>query len=132
MPDRSLATTPKRRLTDTQRDQIVELYERGEAFGPELARRFGVHRNTVFRLLKARGAVRGSRVDEAIAAANAHYDDLARRRRLARQQDEAARLARANEIMQSVHIMMQMVFQADREETLAQFGRSLRKALKAA
>ena len=100
-------------------------YERGEAFGPQLAKTFGVHRNTVYALLKRRGAVRGSRVDEVMAPIIAELDERKRQELRARHFQDRLWIEQANEIMRSVDEFMRALQRADREGTLGQVNREL-------
>ena len=64
----------KTRLSDAQRAEAVTLYERGEMKAPEIARRFGVGRDTIYRHLKAVGAVEGRLLPELLAPLRAKLD----------------------------------------------------------
>ncbi len=96
-------------------------YERGEAFGSQLAKTFGVHRNTVYALLKRRGAVRGSRVDEVMAPIIAEFDERRQHALRARHVQDRLWIEQANEMMRPIQEFMRALQRADREGTLGHF-----------
>ena len=108
----------KTRLSDAQRAEAVTLYERGEMKAPEIARRFGVGRDTIYRHLKAVGAVEGRLLPELLAPLRAKLDAKIRAECIAREEDRHRRFQIAVKKTQAIAHLMDALVCADREGTL--------------
>lgn len=112
-------------LNDAQREEIVRLYESGVLNGAQLARRYGVHRDKVYRHLKASGAVKARLIHETTHRVEAEIDARQRRKRQALWEDEDRRLDAFIKSGEAVQRLMEALLQADRDGELAEFGRAL-------
>lgn len=111
----------KTRLSDAQRAEAVTLYERGEMKAPEIARRFAVGRDTIYRHLKAVGAVEGKLLPELLAPLNAAIDAKQRAERIARWVDQGRRIEQASKITEAISYFMDALVQADKDDALVDF-----------
>jgi transposase-like protein len=113
---------PYRKLTDTERRQAIDLYERGEANITQIAERFGVHRNTISLHFKTTGASGGYRVEEIIGPLRQQLDDKIRKKAEAKRLREEIAFQRSAQLQASIATLIQQFVRADSESMLAEFG----------
>jgi len=88
---------------------------------PEIARRFGVGRDTIYRHLKKVGAVEGRLLPELLAPLNAAIDAKQRAERIARWVNQGRRIEQASKITDAVSRFMEGFVLADRAGRLAKY-----------
>ncbi|MDO6415937.1 hypothetical protein Q4F19_16220 [Sphingomonas sp. BIUV-7] len=99
---------------------IIEDFELGTANGRELASLYHVHKNTVYRLLKAAGAKKGSRALEAIAPLIAALDERDRQAAIQQAEDLRARIALHDAHMAIMERFMARLIEANARGALAE------------
>lgn len=114
-------------FSNTQREEAVHLYESGVLNGVQLARRYGVHRDVIYRHLKSVGAVKGRLVHQTTRKLEAELDARQLQRQLAKWKAEEPRLDALIQGGAVVEQFMKALLQADREGRLVEFGRLLPK-----
>lgn len=113
------------RLSSIERDEAVDLYETGALNGAQLARRYGVHRDVIYRHLIAAGAVKGRRVHETIRDLESEITARQRARLRAKWKADNRRLDQFIETAEAVEEMMKALLRADQEGRLGEFGKIL-------
>lgn len=116
------------RLSRVEREEAIHLYESGIFNGVQLAHRYCVHRDVVYRYLRSRGAVKGRLAQPRNRKLEAELDVRDRRRQIAKRKGEEARLDAFIRSGAAVEQFMKALLRADREGKLAEFGRQLPRA----
>lgn len=112
------------RLSTQDRDAIIGDYELGLASGRELARRYGIHPNTLSRMVKSRGTVKGSRAMETVVDLIARLDERDRIAAHRKMLDDIKKLDQFNAGADMIGQFMAAFVQADRDGRLVEFGRA--------
>lgn len=122
---KSAASDIRPTLSQKDRLEIVRLYEAGVFNGVQLARRYGVRRDVVYRQLKSSHAVKGRFAKNSVRKLEAELDARQQRRREAKWADENRRLDAFILSGEAVAQLTEALLRADREGNLVAFGRAL-------
>lgn len=114
-----------KRLSDQEKQTVVDRYELGLATIEQLAEVFDVHRNTIGTVLRSRGAVKGCRAFETVTDMAAELDEKIRRRARVKWRDDIRRLDTFIAHCDMVGEFMKALMAADRDGRLVEFGRTL-------
>lgn len=120
-------SSKRSRLSAIQRSEAVDLYETGVLNGMQLARRYGVHRDVIYRHFKAVGAIKGRRVHETIRDLERDITARQKAKQRAQWQDDNRRLDYFIAGGAAVEQMMQALLRADREGKLGDFDTRLHR-----
>ena len=123
----------QKRLSLSEWQSAVDLYELGHLNVRQLSEKFGVSKQAISKGLSKRGAIRGRRVAETLIEYEAYLDEKQRRRLELDRETWDRAMARVNSQLVMIDALMELVFEADRNGNLAdlkpvvaQFRRALK------
>lgn len=116
---------PRTTLTTAQREEALDLFERGLMNGAQIARHLGVGRHVVYRYFKAVGAVEGRFLHEHMLRQHAEIDARQHARRMQQRADEQRRLDASARRDAMVGRFIAALVEADRQGRLVEFGKRL-------
>lgn len=118
-------TEPRTTLTEAQREEALDLFERGLMNGAQIARHLGVSRHVIYRYFKAVDAVEGRLLHEHMLRQHAEIDVRQHARRIQQQVDDQRRLEASDRRDAAIGRFIAALVEADRQGRLAEFGKRL-------